>query len=73
MDMFNSRLEPAGLTFEEMVAFLKEKHIALYKLPERLEILDKLPMVSEQKVDKKVLKQDILNKLGLGTGDAKQK
>lgn len=51
-------------TFEDMLSFLKEKKIAPYKLPERLEIVDKLPMVAEgQKVDKKVLRQDIFQKL----------
>lgn len=49
---------------DEMVSFLKEKNLAMYKLPERLEILDKLPMVAEgQKVDKNALRQDIVKKL----------
>ncbi len=52
------------LTFDEMTSFLKSKRIALYKLPERLELLDKLPMVADgQKVDKKALVQDITEKL----------
>jgi non-ribosomal peptide synthetase component E (peptide arylation enzyme) len=51
------------LTFEEMVSFLKSKNIAPYKLPERLEILDSLPLVSGQKVDKKALEKDIARKL----------
>ena len=50
-------------TFEEMISFLKGKSIASYKLPERLEIVDSLPMVGEQKVDKKVLQEDITQKL----------
>ncbi len=52
-----------GFTFNEMVSFLKAKNIAPYKLPERLEILDSLPLVGEQKVDKTVLEQDIRDKL----------
>ena len=51
------------LTFDEMVSFLRQKHIASYKLPERLEILDKLPLVAEQKVNRKVLRDDIMQKL----------
>jgi len=44
-------------TFDEMIAFLKAKEIALYKLPERLEILDAMPMVGGgQKVDKNLLR-----------------
>ncbi len=53
-------------TFEDMTSFLREKNIASYKLPERLEIMDKLPMVGEQKIDKKVLQQDIAQKLKAG-------
>ena len=52
------------LTLEELVSFLQQKDVPSYKLPERLEILDKLPMVAEgQKVDKKLLRQDITQKL----------
>jgi len=49
--------------FEEMTAFLKEKRIASYKLPERLEVIDSMPMVGNQKVDKQALYQDIMQKL----------
>jgi non-ribosomal peptide synthetase component E (peptide arylation enzyme) len=53
-----------SFTFEEMVSCLRGKNIASYKLPERLEIVDKFPTVAEgQKVDKKVLQQDIAQKL----------
>ncbi len=52
-----------ALTFEEMVSFLKSKNIATYKLPERLEIMDSLPLAGEQKVDKKILEKDIIDKL----------
>ncbi len=54
------------LTMEEMVSFLKEKGIAPFKIPERLEVVDKLPMVSDgQKIDKKALAQDIAQKLNV--------
>ncbi|MDP2744770.1 MAG: class I adenylate-forming enzyme family protein [Dehalococcoidia bacterium] len=50
--------------FEEMVSFLKDKKVAAFKLPERLELADRLPTVAEgQKVDKKVLQQEIAKKL----------
>jgi acyl-CoA synthetase (AMP-forming)/AMP-acid ligase II len=52
------------LSFEEMVAFLKEKKFAPYRLPERLEIIESLPRVGEQqKVDKKLLEQRIAEAL----------
>jgi len=58
-----------GETFtkEEMVEFLKSKKLAAYKLPERLEIVDSLPIVGDSgKVDKKALKADIEKKVAGG-------
>jgi non-ribosomal peptide synthetase component E (peptide arylation enzyme) len=56
------------LSFDETVSFLKNKGIATYKLPERLEIIDRLPMVGGQKVDKRRLVEDIQEKLLKETG-----
>ena len=56
----------AGQSFtkEEMVNFLKSKKLSAYKLPERLEIIDTMPIVGDSgKVDKKVLKADIEKKV----------
>lgn len=51
-------------TFEDMSAFLKEKGLAPFKIPERLEILEAMPtLAAGQKIDKKVLKADIIEKL----------
>lgn len=47
------------LAFDEMTAFLMEKKIAKYKLPERLEIRNSLPLRGEQKVAKKILTEEI--------------
>jgi non-ribosomal peptide synthetase component E (peptide arylation enzyme) len=46
-----------------MIGYLKSKKIATYKLPERLEILDALPVVSESKVDKKLMRKLVADKL----------
>lgn len=46
-------------TFDEMTAFLMDKKIAKYKLPERLEIRKNLPLRDEQKVAKKTLVEEI--------------
>jgi non-ribosomal peptide synthetase component E (peptide arylation enzyme) len=46
-------------TFDDMTAFLIEKKIATYKLPERLEIREDLPLRDEQKVAKKILAEEI--------------
>jgi non-ribosomal peptide synthetase component E (peptide arylation enzyme) len=51
------------LTFEEMTFFLKEKKIAQYKLPERLEVLNELPLRGHQKVAKRELQKDLIRKL----------
>ena len=48
-----------ALTFDEMTAFLLEKKIAKYKLPERLEIRESLPLRDEQKVAKNILIEEI--------------
>jgi non-ribosomal peptide synthetase component E (peptide arylation enzyme) len=57
-------LKPGGeLSFEQMVSFLREQKIAPYKLPERLEVVEKLPMIGAQKVDKRALSDDIMRKL----------
>ncbi|MEE8472974.1 MAG: AMP-binding protein, partial [Dehalococcoidia bacterium] len=49
--------------FEEMADFFKKKKVASFKIPERLELIPELPLVSAQKVDKKVLEEDLINKL----------
>lgn len=50
-------------SLEEITSFLRERKIALYKLPERLEVVESLPMISDSKVDKRVLAADIAGKL----------
>ncbi len=56
--------EGQSMDFEEMVSFLRGKKIAAYKLPERLEIIEALPMVAAgQKIDKKALQKDVEQKL----------
>jgi non-ribosomal peptide synthetase component E (peptide arylation enzyme) len=52
------------VTFEEMLSFLKEKGLAIHKLPERLEVMEEFPqLVDGQKVDKMSLKKMIMEKL----------
>ena len=48
------------LTFDELIDFLKEeRHIAVFKLPERLELMEELPMTKVGKIDKKELRRII--------------
>jgi non-ribosomal peptide synthetase component E (peptide arylation enzyme) len=50
----------ADFSFDEMVSFLKEKKIAMFKLPERLEVVTEFPAVGDSgKVNKETLKQQI--------------
>jgi non-ribosomal peptide synthetase component E (peptide arylation enzyme) len=52
-----------GFTFDEMISFLREKKLAPFKLPERLEVVAEVPKVGGQKVDKKLLVAMITEKL----------
>jgi non-ribosomal peptide synthetase component E (peptide arylation enzyme) len=54
-------------SFEEMVEFLKSKKVAMFKLPERLEVVEEFPAVGDSgKVNKEALKKDIARKLSQG-------
>ena len=56
--------EDQSLTLEELLRFLKTKrHIAVFKLPERLELVTELPMTKIGKVDKKELRRIIAEKI----------
>ena len=44
--------EGETFSFDEMVAFFKEKQTAMYKIPEYMKVLDQLPMLPGNKVDK---------------------
>ncbi len=51
-------------TFKEMVEFLKAQKLAMFKLPERLEIVEAFPIVGDSgKVNKEALKKDIAEKV----------
>ncbi len=53
------------IDLEEIKAFMKEKGIAVYKIPERLEIINAIPRNPVGKILKKVLREDIKKKLGM--------
>jgi len=50
-------------TIEGVVAFLKSKGASLLQCPERIEMIEELPMTKVGKVDKKRLREDIKKKL----------
>jgi len=52
------------LDFDDIIGFMKEQRIATFKLPERIEFIDRLPRGQQKgNVLKKQLKEDIINKL----------
>jgi len=53
----------ASLSLEELVGFLKDKKIARYKLPERLELVEGLPLTNVGKINKKALREDVAGRL----------
>jgi non-ribosomal peptide synthetase component E (peptide arylation enzyme) len=53
----------ARLTFEGVIAFLREQKAAVLELPERIEFIDAMPYTGAQKLNKQVLREDILSKL----------
>jgi cyclohexanecarboxylate-CoA ligase len=50
-------------TLDEVVAYLRERKLATPKLPERLELVDALPMTATGKIQKHVLRADIAMKV----------
>ncbi len=52
-----------SLTLTELTAYLEKKQIAKFKLPERLEVVDSLPLSGMGKVSKKDLREVIAAKL----------
>lgn len=55
--------EKETFSLDEMNNFLLEKQVPKYKLPERLEIVDNFPTTGSEKISKKDLEKDIINKL----------
>lgn len=55
--------EGQTFTFNEMVEFLEESKLTKYKFPERLEIVEKLPLSPGGKVRKKTLEEYVAKRL----------
>jgi acyl-CoA synthetase (AMP-forming)/AMP-acid ligase II len=56
-----------AVTLEEITSFMREQGIAVYKLPERLEIIDEIPRNPVGKILKTQLREDVKEKLGKQT------
>jgi len=53
----------ANLNFDKIIAYLKEKKASVLQLPERIEFICDMPLTKAEKVDKKVLIEDIKKKV----------
>jgi non-ribosomal peptide synthetase component E (peptide arylation enzyme) len=51
------------ITFEEIISYLKGKKTSVLYLPERIEIIEEMPLTPVEKVDKKRLREEIKEKL----------
>jgi cyclohexanecarboxylate-CoA ligase len=51
------------ITLEDVKAYLLAQELAIQKVPERLEVVDELPMTATGKIQKHVLRADIAGKL----------
>jgi len=51
------------VVLDDLTSFMKEKGMAVYKLPERMEIIDAIPRNPVGKILKSVLREDIKKKL----------
>ena len=55
----------AELSFQKTVSFLKDRKASVLQLPERIEFIDAMPFTKAEKVDKRSLKEDIKQKIGI--------
>lgn len=55
----------ARLTLEGIVSFLKGKGASVLQLPERIELIESIPLTKIGKADKKALREDIKKRLGI--------
>ena len=53
----------AVITFEEIITYLKGKKTSVLYLPERIEVVEEIPLTNVGKVDKKRLREEIREKL----------
>jgi 2,3-dihydroxybenzoate-AMP ligase/mycobactin salicyl-AMP ligase len=52
------------ISFEEILSYLKEKKTSVLYLPERIEVIEEMPLTNVGKVDKKQLREEIKRKIG---------
>ena len=53
----------SAISFEEIISYLQEKKTSVLYLPERVEVIEEMPLTNVGKVDKKRLREEIKEKL----------
>jgi 2,3-dihydroxybenzoate-AMP ligase len=61
--LFVTLQSPEALTLDEVREFMNSQGLAAFKLPERLEVVDTLPLTKVGKIDKRTLREQIAEKL----------
>jgi non-ribosomal peptide synthetase component E (peptide arylation enzyme) len=61
--------EGADLTLADLVDIARRQGLAKYKWPERLELMDELPLSAAGKVRRKALREYVLNRIATAGGD----
>lgn len=56
----------SGLTFEEIISFLKNRGSSVLHLPERIEFVESMPLTKTGKIDKQHLKKEVEQKIASG-------
>ena len=56
-------MEGKSLTLEEVQQFMKEQGVAVFQWPERLELVNGWPLTAVNKIDRRLLRAHITNKL----------
>lgn len=56
-----SLMPGAELDLDQLREFMRQQGIAAFKLPERLEVMDSLPMTKVGKIDKRALRESLLD------------
>ena len=52
-----------AISFEEIISYLKEKKTSVLYLPERIEVIEEMPLTNVGKVDKQLLREKIKERL----------
>jgi non-ribosomal peptide synthetase component E (peptide arylation enzyme) len=55
--------EGATLIFDQIIGYLKEQKASVLQFPERIEFLSEMPMTPAGKINKRAIREDIVEKL----------